>query len=551
MTLLETSSAIRSLPRSSTTAFHGPVAAAAVAQPSLEDQMRPESIPADAWHAIWQNLSQQIGSDYANYSIKLAADANYLYTVGQTISDVSTLWGFEIAQADASLNPVQSLAGSVDASLPTPGLPLSFSRVYRRIDRLLATSSARSAAAGPTTGTSSAETEPNGDVVLRGPGGVDRFFTLQTDGTYKPSPGDFGVVDPERPARFASPRPTRRLAVPHRRPARLRPGHERQPDHARLHGNGLLTSLTHSNGQQLLIDYNAQGRIAHVTNPLGPGPADDLVTTYAYDASGEHLVQVTQPGNRVTTYTYDTGNGAPTRACPALGRLSRRHARLLRLRRPGPADLDLGRPGRPDSSPTPTTRPAASRSPTPPAARPSSATASTARSPRCATATAASSTSATTPQSLLTQLVGPSGEKYGYSYDTHGNLTGVRDPLRQTTTFTYDPTFNQLTSVTDARGNGMQYAYDTHGNLTSITYADGTQENYTYDAHGNVLTATNRRGQTLTYTYNAAGAGHDQGRPDTPGIDFIYTYDTAGNLMSAHGRERHDDDDLRPATRTC
>ena len=80
------------------------------------------------------------------------------------------------------------------------------------------------------------------------------------------------------------------------------------------------------------------------------------------------------------------------------------------------------------------------------------------------------------------QLVGPSGEKYSYSYDTRGNLIGVRDPLGQTTSFTYDPTFNQITSVTDARGNGMQYAYDTQGNLISITYADGTHENYTYDA---------------------------------------------------------------------
>ena len=29
------------------------------------------------------------------------------------------------------------------------------------------------------------------------------------------------------------------------------------------------------------------------------------------------------------------------------------------------------------------------------------------------------------------QLVGPSGEKYCYSYDAHGNLIGVRDPLQQ------------------------------------------------------------------------------------------------------------------------
>ena len=35
-------------------------------------------------------------------------------------------------------------------------------------------------------------------------------------------------------------------------------------------------------------------------------------------------------------------------------------------------------------------------------------------------------------QLQLTQLVGPSGETYRYTYDANGNLTGIHDPLRQT-----------------------------------------------------------------------------------------------------------------------
>src|SRR5262249_2475200 len=49
--------------------------------------------------------------------------------------------------------------------------------------------------------------------------------------------------------------------------------------------------------------------------PLGPSPADDRVTTYQYDASGEHLARVTAPGNRVTSYSYETA-----------GTLQQRHA---------------------------------------------------------------------------------------------------------------------------------------------------------------------------------------------------------------------------------
>ncbi len=500
-------------------------------QLSLEDQMRPESIPADAWDAIWQNLSNQVGSDYGNYSMKLAADANYLYTVGQTVSDVSSLWGFEIAQADAALNPLQSLAGAVDASVPTPGLALTFSRVYG--ESITSRYQLGPLGRGWTDNWDvSAETEPSGDVVLQGPGGVDRFFTLQADGSYTPSAGDFASLTlsgggfrlTETDQTIWQFRTDGKLAyVQDSNGNRITLGYDT---------SGLLTSLTDSDGQQLLIDYNADGRIAHVTNPLGPGTADDLVTTYLYDASGEHLIEVIQPGNRVTTYSYDTGSALPTK-----------HA-LLEVDYPdGTHDyFAYDSEGRLIST-----------------SGDQAAQLVTYTYDTAGGVTITDATGRTTylgygvdgqiaqvrdgdgnvlnldynTQSLLDQLVGPIGEKYGYSYDSDGNLTGVRNPLGQTTSFTSDPTFNQLTSVTDPNGNGMQYAYDAKGNLISITYADGTQQKYTYDASGDVLSATNRRSQVLNYTYNAAGQVTSEDDPTTPGIDYVYAYDTAGNLVSA------------------
>ena len=44
--------------------------------------------------------------------------------------DVGKVWNSEVAQASAALGPVQYLAGAVDASAPTPGIPLTYSRVY-------------------------------------------------------------------------------------------------------------------------------------------------------------------------------------------------------------------------------------------------------------------------------------------------------------------------------------------------------------------------------------------------------------------------------------
>ena len=166
---------------------------------------------------------------------------------------------------------------------------------------------------------SSAEVQTNGDVIIRGPGGVDRFFTLHA-GAYQASPGDFGGLTLSNGAY--------RLTESDQTVWQFRPDGtldyvaDTNGNRVTLgYTNGLLTSLTHSDGEQLLIDYNADGRIAHVTNPLGPGPADDLVTTYAYDASGENLVQVTQPGGRVTNYTYDSGDGRATRTRFAVGLL--------------------------------------------------------------------------------------------------------------------------------------------------------------------------------------------------------------------------------------
>jgi YD repeat-containing protein len=136
--------------------------------------------------------------------------------------------------------------------------------------------------------------------------------------------------------------------------------------------------------------------------------------------------------------------------------------------------------------------------------------------------------------SQLTQLLGPSGERYRYGRDDSGNLASVEDPLRQVSIFGYEPNFNHLALVRDARGNGLHYGYDVRGNLTNITYADGSSELFGYGAGGNVTTSTNRRGGVISYSHNTAGQLTSKDYDSTPGIiDFTYAYDAAGNLTNA------------------
>ena len=65
---------------------------------------------------------------------------------------------------------------------------------------------------------------------------------------------------------------------------------------------GRLASLTHSNGKQLHLQYDGNGHISSLTDPVSPGPADDRVTTYAYDGSGVHLLAHHTGATRAPTF---------------------------------------------------------------------------------------------------------------------------------------------------------------------------------------------------------------------------------------------------------
>jgi hypothetical protein len=139
---------------------------------------RPDPIPADAWGAVVYNLHHPdlgYGDYWADYVAEMAENANYLAGVGQTTSSLEDLWGFEVAQASASLSPVRYLAGAVDVSVPTPGLPLSFSRVYCQ-DIASRFENAYLGRGWSHNWDVYAEVQTGGDVILRGPGDVDRFF---------------------------------------------------------------------------------------------------------------------------------------------------------------------------------------------------------------------------------------------------------------------------------------------------------------------------------------------------------------------------------------
>ncbi len=496
---------------------------------SLKDEVRPKSILPDAWDAIWVNLTEQIGDTWGDYVAMLDENMNYLHTVGQDVSDVKSLLAFGIQQAQA-LSPFSYLAGAAELYSLAPGIPLTFSRVYgQSIDSRYEF--------GPLgrgwrhNWDIYIEEFPDGDVIVRGPLGIDRYFNRDSGG-YTASPGDYGTLTlsdgkynlTEKYGAVWQFRSDNLLDyVEDRNGNRITAGY----------ATGQLISITHSNGDQLLFDYNGEGRIWHVTDPRGPGPEDDYVVIYEYDVSREHLVNANEPNNRVTRYTYNTGNG-----------LQREHA-LLSVEYPDGRDVHFSYDAKGRLVET---------------HRGGGVESVTYSYDPTGTVTV---TDATGRQAVLyfglggqlaqlrdgegnvirlaydrnyelTQLTGASGQQYNYSYDSLGNLTTIEDPLRRITALTHSSSFNDLTLVIDARNNGIDYDYDSSGNLTAITYEDGTTESFTYDASGNVLTWTNRRGDTVTYSYDSRGQLTSKDYSNTPEAnDCTYVYDDAGNLISA------------------
>ena len=507
----------------------------AIDWPALKEDMQPAWIQDDAWDAVWLNFTNQVGDTWGEYVSMLDGNMSYLYQIGDVPRSITEMVAFEYRQADG-LSPIRYLAASLDGSVPTPGLSVDFVRAYAQpISRRYAVGAL---GCGWTHSWQiSLDEDMDGTVRIYDMTGTPRLFLADGSGGYTAQPGDNGTLTRLGAAGFEL-RERSGLLTAFYADGRLKYVQHTNANRITAGYSGaLLTSLTHNNGGRLLLEYYPNGCLWRLIDPLDPGdPSDDRITTYEYDASGEYLLTVTAPGNRVTTYAYETG-GTP----------QQRHA-LLSVEHPdgmheyfsydeagrlAETHLDGG-------------------------AEPFTYTYDSAGTVTVEDATGRQTVLGFGPGGQvgqvrdgegnvirlgyddgyeLRQITGGSGEAYAYTYDDRGNVTGVEDPLRRETRFTYTTTLDDLSSVTDARGNGMDYEYDAADNLVTIIYEDATRETFTYDSTGNVLSRTNRRGQTVTYTYDAAGQIASKDYPDTPEMDYLYTYDSAGNLLSATGPE--------------
>ena len=275
-----------------------------------------------------------------------------------------------------------------------------------------------------------------------------------------------------------------------------------------------------SDGQNLTIARDSQGRVTSITEP------DGGQITYGYDFYGD-LVTVTDPMGNVTRYTYDANHLLISTYDP-LGREGARNeydssGRLIaEVNAQGQeTSFDHVLPQNIDTK---------------------------------TDALGNTTTYIYDDQGNIVEQIDPLGDvtestfdddhhvltytqiladgtklTSSYTYDAAGDKTSETDPSSATTYFTYDA-MGDLLSTKDPDGYVTSSTFDANGNLQSSTDANGNTTNYVTNAFGEVVSTTDPMGYTTLLAYNLFG--ENISAEDPAGTVFSSTYNANGEATS-------------------
>jgi len=118
-----------------------------------------------------------------------------------------------------------------------------------------------------------------------------------------------------------------------------------------------------------------------------------------------------------------------------------------------------------------------------------------------------------------------------FTHDANGNLLTRTDALGNTTTFTYEPAYNQVASITDSLGHTTSFNYDSTGNLLTRTDENGDTTTFAYDAFGLVTQQTDPLSEHTTFSYD--NFGNLATVTDPLGSTTVFEYDGASRQVAS------------------
>lgn len=459
----------------------------------LKDDYRPAATPTDAWDAIYSNFKASVGTTTGSYISRLAADADYLGQFGPVSPDVQQLLSYELQRA-GNFGEIQNNYALGDMGRGT-------SSPYA--DRI---------------------SESNGVVSITNGAGL-RLFKLQSNGKYKGVGNDLGVITKSGGTYHLQESTGDKVFFE----SDGRIGYTQTP-------NGRITSLTwtsgkltrvtdNATGDQVNYTYNSFGRVATATDETG------LVTTFNYDAAGQHLTSIVDPTGTYS-YTYVTGQGAASE-----------HATASYTTPDGVTTFyTYDTRGRLTSS-TVGTGPNAVRLnyaydeagkmvTTNGAGNVVTLYTGIFGSPLQITDANGNTTKAIVDANgNVTRYIYANGASASYQYNGDNLLVAQYDAARNAINTVVGGTPTRLQRYITPTGSQTDFDYDTAGNLLKATLPDSSTETYEYDSLGRVVASTNALGQKTSFTYNSKSLLIQKKFADGSTVD--YTYDAHRNLQSA------------------
>ncbi len=488
----------------------------------FKDQMRPDEVNNEIWNPLWMNFVDQAGTTWGDYVTMLTDNASYLGRLGERVIDIKDLLSFEFIQANA-LNIIRYLASYTESYASAPGIDISIQRIFPQSisGRYNIGAFGRGWAHNWDVSLNIAS---DGTVTIKGPAETRRIFQPDSrkQGVYFSMEGDYATLT-ALGSSFSLREPGG-LARVFRADGLLDYIEDTNGNRITAGYLGsLLTSLTHSSGQEIKILYSS-GRISKIIDSKGRETVytydvnsehltsvryfDGLTINYSYSIGGseiqEHaLTEVTFPGGTHQYFTYDNWGRLSTISRDEgkeKAKFSYNTTGMVTVKDAfdNPSQFYLNHQGM--------------------------------------------LVKVKDPKSQAIQLIyddnynlikfiDSAGRSLEYEYNKKGNVINFDDFLGNSTRFQYSGQFNRLSKLVDANGNATNYSYDGANNLQSITYADNTIESWAYDEQGNIPSWVNRRGNPITYEYNSDGRVTAEAFLDGSRVE--YSYDTRGNLILA------------------